>query len=596
MSTSWDTASERNTIAAYTKFLRDNPDSEHATDAAEIIEVLRVQNHLTINFYEEFVGRYPDSSYLPGLKAQMAPLYFERARAENTSESYRAFLEAYSEGDHARRAVGNLAYVENVRIDPTATGLQDFVAAYPESDFTDEARASLELFQFRRATNIEHVGLRVEVSPNVAQPNRVRRGFAAIVAAQYRDLGIEVELITQGAAPTDEMDGWLRLDYEESEASGLFGGQTLLSRCRVRLFHKSEPDAPVWDRTFEAPAEHILKGAHGRDKTLFGNARYQFWDRFFIPVSTWATSSTRVNRMDFLEDVAAIDIDGDRAALLFKRGGFNILDVSSPLEPKVIDRYRRDQDLSRWSGIKILDEKNIAIFGPDGVEVVERTEAGPKVRGKWEVHDIGAVWGADIFGSTLLVSGAKGIHAIRLEQSVLTPHRMLEGEFVGVVVRDPYIYLARPNRIEVTAPKYLMRHLSGSKVRLGNGFNARKMRIEGDLLYLVGESETVELSLENPGRPTIAARLDSEKVGSIADVIGIGSHLYLLGDRGLQIAAADGAWVSDSIQVEATASFERKERYAFLIGQRTLEILDLGPYSMSQVGTPASVEKSSDQE
>ena len=57
-----------------------------------------------------------------------------------------------------------------------------------------------------------------------------------------------------------------------------------------------------------------------------------------------------------------------------------------------------------------------------------------------------------------------------------------------------------------------------------------------------------------------------------------GQHLYLLGSHGLQIAGPSGSWISDAIQVEADIGVARRGRFAFLVGNRSLEVIDLGPY------------------
>ncbi len=50
-----------------------------------------------------------------------------------------------------------------------------------------------------------------------------------------------------------------------------------------------------------------------------------------------------------------------------------------------------------------------------------------------------------------------------------------------------------------------------------------------------------------------------------------------------------GRWISDSIQVQANERLELKGRFAFLVGGRTLEILDLAPY-YTAVAAPAPPE------
>ena len=88
-------------------------------------------------------------------------------------------------------------------------------------------------------------------------------------------------------------------------------------------------------------------------------------------------------------------------------------------------------------------------------------------------------------------------------------------------------------------------------------------------------------------RPTIGAILPPSEVGELSDVGSDGERLFLLGARGLQVAGLHGSWKSDAIQVEASGSIEIEGRYAFLVGERSLEVLDLAPY---HAAAPASAD------
>jgi hypothetical protein len=587
--TSWEGTQKANTVAAYTRFLRDNPESQHASVAEQRIAFLRVMSRLSIPGYEQFAAAHPQSPDLPELKAAMEPLFFDRARDTNTAAAYEAFLADYPNGELAARARGNLAYVMMSTSEPSVASLREFQREHPQSDYAGDAQRSLDLVAFKSETTVKHLGIRVEVAPNAAQPQRVRRGFVSVVAKHYREHGIEVTLIPTGAEASPDMDGWIRLDYDEAQASGTFGGSTILARCRVRLYNNAAPNEPIWDRTFEAPAEHILKGTYSRDKTVFGNSRYPFWNEFFVPVSSWASTEARVQRLDYLEDVKAIDMRGDRVAVLFARGGFDLIDVASPLEPRVIDRYRRDDDLSSWNGVKIVDEKHVLIYGPDGAELVERTAEKPLSLGKWEVPEIGAIHAADAYDDTVLIAGNKGVFAIRTTSERMAPHRLLEGTYVGIDVQKPYIYLVQPTRVEVTTPKHLMRHLTGSAVSLGEGFTAKGARVAGNSLIVFGKDASIELTLANPARPKMVGRLEVDKVGRLTDVVADGNRAYLLGERGLQVATGGDREISDSIQVHGTQAVARRGRYVFVAGDRTLEIVDMGPYQVrdSALASPA---------
>jgi hypothetical protein len=579
----WEGAKQANTVAGYSRFLRDNPDSQHAREAEEHIAALRVLAHQTIEAHEKFIETYPQSALLPDLHRAMEPLYFARARGANTAKAYQEFLAQYPDGELSRRATGDLAYVQMLESHSSVATMREFMRQYPESDFATDAQRSLDLVAFKRETSISHLGIMVEVSPNTAQPQRVRRGFVAVVAREYRAHGVDVTFIPTGSEPTRDMDGWLRLDYEESAASGTFGGSTVLARCRVRLYHKSAPKDAVWDRTFEAPAEHILKGTYARDKTVFGNSRYPFWNQFFVPIAMWASTEARVQRLDYLEDVRAMDMRGDRVAVLFNRGGFDLIDVSSPLDPQVLDRFRREDDLSNWNGIRIVDDKHVLIYGPDGAELIERTAAKPVSRGRWEVAEVGAIQAADVWGDTALLAGNKGVFAVRLTSERLASHRLLEGQFVALEVRKPFIYLARPNRAEVTTPKHLLRHLTGSAVAFPENFTAKGGRVAGKSFVVFGKDSAMEISLANGAHPEAIGPLTAEKVGHLSDVVADGDHAYLLGDRGLQVASNDGKKVLDSIQVHGDQSMALAGRYVFVAGERSLEVVDVGPYQVKDL-------------
>ena len=316
-------------------------------------------------------------------------------------------------------------------------------------------------------------------------------------------------------------------------------------------------------------------------KTVFANSTYRFWDHFFVPVSTWATSQTRMHHVEYPEDVSAVHVRGNRAVVLYAKGAIDYLDVSSPLEPKVIERYRRERDLTRWTGIKLLSDKLVLSYGPDGIELVELGPLQPKRLAQFELPEIGSIAGADLYQSTLLFAGTQGVFALRLENWPLRPQRLLEGEFVGLFVREPYVYLVRPEHVELTSPKHLMQHLSGAKLQLSKNFGARKARLAGDSLYVIGKEDVVEVRLSESQRPRVVATLPREKIGQLTDITWDPGHLYLLGERGLGVAGPGGQWFSDFIQVKASDSVARKGRFLFVVGGRSLEVLDMAPYQQA---------------
>ena len=589
METAWEATRRIDTVAAYNQYLRDNPESANRDEAQERMSYLRVRTYKTIDAYEEFVRRYPESALLPDLRDVVEELYFRRARLQNSAEAYRDFLQAYPDGKLASKAQGNLAYVSDVARAPGRDALERFIAAHPQSDFVPEAEKTLWILDLRDETRIQRLGVRVDVAPNVMQPARVRSGFASLVAKYYREHGVEITVMPADGVPGDDLDGWVRVDYREAPTSSAFGGSNLYALCRVRVYQR-DVEEPIWDRSFEAPAEHIAKGAYSRDRTVFGNSNYAFWEGFFVPVSTWAVSKMRVNALDYLEAVRAIHVLGDSAALLLERGGVDFLDVSSPFEVNVRERYRREVDLSTWRGVRMLNDELAITFGNDGAEVIRRSDQRAERLARFEPGQVGQVSGAVLFDdATLLISSNKGLFAVRMNRAPLVPQALLDGAVIGVERRGEWVYVVRPDRIEAAKPEHLILHITAARAGLGRDFKALRVKRQGDSLFVFGDQRVIEVSLASAGKPRPVAVIEHQEVGPLADLAASGDHLYLLGERGLQIADPNGRRVEDFVQVGASRAVAMKGRFGLLVGESSVEVLDLSPYAEPEAA-PASVE------
>jgi hypothetical protein len=574
---SWEAARRADTVAAYHQFLRDNPDSGRKRDAEQRIAFLRVKVRPTVATFEAFEKEYPDSPMLAELSDLVEPLFLDAARSDNTVEAYREFLRRFPNGELRGRAEGNLAYVESVQQRPTPAALREFLEAHPDSDYAGEARETLALLESRRTTSIRSLAIRVDVASNVEDAERVRQGFASVVARDYGEAGIQTTVVPPGEPIPEGTDAWIHLDYREVPAPGTFGGRTLIAQCKVRVYQRDQSE-PIWDRTFEAPAEHLLKGAHGRDRTIFANSHYAFWGKFFVPVTTWATSRTRVARLDYSEPVVVLDVLGERAAALLGSGAVEYLEVSSPLEPRVVARYRRGRDLTRWTGLRVLPAERVAVYGSNGAELIDFSGRAPKRVAWWEATEVGVIRDAAGYGSTLLLAGSKGVYAVRTEQTNPVPNRLIEADLVGVAVHAGHIYLVGPKRLEVATPKQLLAHLTGQKTSLGDRLQPRRVRLAGDTLYVFGDSSVIGFSLARPEQPVPVARMDEENLGAMSDLFADREHLYLLGERGLQVVGPGGKWIAEQIQVSGDSSIAGKGRYAIVAGSQSIEVVDLSPY------------------
>jgi len=205
--TSWEAAARKDTVAAYHQFLRDHPESSRASEARERLAYRRVVALPKIPSFEKFVGAYPSSSFLPKLQALLEPAYFARARSANTVGAYRSFLERYPDGKLTAKAAGNQIWVDGLAVHPEPDRLRRFIENHPESDYIEQAQSTLDLLHLKIDTAIHKLAISVDVAPDIRQPDRVRRGFAAVVARSYQEKGIETVLIPS----TDELPvdvGW----------------------------------------------------------------------------------------------------------------------------------------------------------------------------------------------------------------------------------------------------------------------------------------------------------------------------------------------------------------------------------------------------
>jgi hypothetical protein len=584
--TSWEATRRADTVAGYHRFLRAHPDSSHAGEARQRLEYLRIRSHPSLAAFEQFEREFPRSPLLSELEQVVEPLVFDRTRAQHTQEGYREFLRRYPHGAFTERAQGNLVYLERVEDSPSQETLRWFVETHPNSDFVEGARRSLGLLELKREGGVERLGVAVRVGPGVVKSERVRQGFASVVRKEYEKYGVAVYLMAEGQEPDGTTDAWFRIDYDEVPAEGVFGRRTLVSRARVRLFHRDEPEA-VWDRTFEAPADHAAEPTQGSDPTVFGNSRYSFWREFFVPVSTWPTSRTRLLRRELPGPVAAVSMLGDRAAVLLKDGSLEYLDLANMLEPGTLSIFRQERDLTRWTGVTLVSKDRAVGYGPDGAQLVDLSrQKGQRVM-RWEPLEVGLVRGGARSGDTVLLAGDRGLYAVRTNRSPPAVHRLTEEPLIGVAATDDLVYLISEEAIETARAADIARASAQgnwtsapalSRLTFPGTFKPRRVHHVDDQVLIFSGTTVLELNIENARQPEPRARFDSDKFGEIRDLVTTADRVFVLGGRGLEIRERGDASRVDAIQVEADERIERKGRFLLLTGGSVLEIVDLSPY------------------
>ena len=146
---SFDAARAEDTAAAYHRYLREHPDSRYAEQARQRLEFVRIRSKPSVETYEAFAKRWPQSPLLAELRVLVGEPAFAQARARGTAQAYREFLEKFGESPHAQRALANAAYINARGFGGRPAALADFARRYAESDFAAEAARSAASLEAR---------------------------------------------------------------------------------------------------------------------------------------------------------------------------------------------------------------------------------------------------------------------------------------------------------------------------------------------------------------------------------------------------------------------------------------------------------------
>ena len=114
----WEKAQSENTIEAYEYFLERYPESDFAPEASSKREELyfkNVESENTISSYEGFLKSFPKGHLNEKARLRVEELYFKNAESENTISSYEVFLERFSQGGIAEKAKSRVEEFYNAR-------------------------------------------------------------------------------------------------------------------------------------------------------------------------------------------------------------------------------------------------------------------------------------------------------------------------------------------------------------------------------------------------------------------------------------------------------------------------------------------------
>ena len=120
----WDKAQKKNTIESYQKFLQKYPDSEYSENAqSKIIELEYkvVKNDNTIESYSNFIKKYPKANQTSEATKKLMQLEYIYARENHSISIYKDFLKKYPNAsfeDEIRNYIITLEAISNFNAQP----------------------------------------------------------------------------------------------------------------------------------------------------------------------------------------------------------------------------------------------------------------------------------------------------------------------------------------------------------------------------------------------------------------------------------------------------------------------------------------------
>ncbi|RIL05439.1 MAG: hypothetical protein DCC71_10355 [Proteobacteria bacterium] len=573
---SWQQVRTEDSFAGYRRYLAEHPDSPHAAEARERLAVLHFDREPSIEALERFRRDHPNSSAIAQLAERAEQRLFDAARAQATADAYDRFLETFPDGSQTRRAFGNREYLRSGGFVARPAALRAFLQEHPESDYAAEARRSLQGLDARRSSAFHAISLRIEVAPDVPEADRLRTVFAARAQEIYADSGLR---LTDGAAAASLVIRHRERTVAAGEAGDVLAKPGVLAETELTLSRGGEASPDFRDViTWRVPASDVRPGG----SALFASSSGRFWERFHVPVATWATSSAK--RGVWHERAGALaGVGGDvgRAVVLAPDGSFRVLDLSDPAAPHVVARYARLGPVARFSSARSVAGR-IVLFGEDGAEIVAPATGGFVRVASYDRGAVGAVVGVEGGANeSLLLAGSRGFVRVPLDGG--PAERLIERPLRGIARSGDTLFLL-DDRWLYSGPLSDPRPTQFfTALDLGRAIAPRGLSVSDGIGVVHGEGGLAIFASSGPGPARLLARMRSAAIGSVSDASVLAGAVFALGERGLLVLDPASGRILDSVDVDARASLARSGSHFVAMDRDHLEIVDAAPWIAREV-------------
>jgi hypothetical protein len=278
-----------------------------------------------------------------------------------------------------------------------------------------------------------------------------------------------------------------------------------------------------------------------------------------------------------------LDVAGNRAVALFGDGDFQVIELGDPADPELLGEYRRERDLSTFSGVTVQGQR-VAVFGSDGVELV--TLDGEKARRELAFgrETVGSVVALEFLDGAWLAASNRGL--LRLGDAPGKVRVLVARPILGMDRSGDRIVFTDGVSLYLTTLPLLEAGRVESELRLGRGFNPGRVRATERMAVVLGGRDAALIDLRS-SLLRVRSRIGGTESGRVRDAAVIGDRLFLLGSRGLQVVDSEGERIIDSVDVLARTRLDVSGRHLVMIGEKSLQVVDATPFIASTAASSA---------
>jgi hypothetical protein len=588
VSGAWKRALEEDTPSAYYQFMRDHGDSKYAAEARERLDFLKLQRRPTLAGFAQFKNQYPSSALTEELRPALETPAFDVAHAAGTAAAYREFAATFKGGALVARAEGNAVFVEAKGYGGDAGQLEIFAQRHPESDFSAEAKRTGEAVAARRSERIDRVGLILEIDDATPEVARVRVALVDRIRELTERVGIQLVELPRGASPS-AIAGFPKTRLEITHVEREVGRQVRageLARPAVQgvtevVLRDGEGGDVIADRRFELRVDD--KAYVPGTSVLFSSVAPKYWEEFFVPIARWRNDRTIRPEIAMGRPVVDIDGVGDRVAVLFEDGDFELIGLADPNQPVRFLSYQRGEDFKKWTGIRILGDR-VAIFGEEGLELVRFTSAGPVAEKTWSRGEIGRVLSITTLGGKLVMVGAKGMQV--LDPTTGEIRQVMRRAIQSVASTGDTLVFVDGESIYLSSLELLEQNRVIAQMKLGKTFGPNHVKVLDRAAIVTGPGGALVIDVQNPAAPKALAKLSTRDIGDVVDATRVRGRTFLVGERGLQVLNPQLTRVEETIDVGDRNRVSTMGRHLVTADANGLQVVDATPWA--EVGVPAA--------